>query len=80
MVECTNFPLDEEDCKSCKEYPCSLVSTRNKIVESIDKDVLTIISFIGLLLGIPLVGLIDYWLGITFSIICGIIFSYLCIK
>ena len=25
MVECTNFPLDEEDCKRCKEYPCHLV-------------------------------------------------------
>ena len=25
MVECTNFPLDEEDCKSCKEYPCDIV-------------------------------------------------------
>jgi len=24
MVECSNFPLDEEDCKSCKEYPCSI--------------------------------------------------------
>jgi hypothetical protein len=25
MVECTNFPLDEEDCKRCPEYPCHLV-------------------------------------------------------
>jgi len=30
MVECTNFPLDEEDCKKCKEYPCSIVRNRNK--------------------------------------------------
>jgi hypothetical protein len=25
MVECTNFPLDEDDCRKCKEYPCSIV-------------------------------------------------------
>jgi len=25
MVECTGFPLDEEDCKRCPEYPCHLV-------------------------------------------------------
>jgi len=28
MPECTNFPLDEEECKTCKEYPCSLVLKR----------------------------------------------------
>ena len=25
MVMCTNFPLDEDDCKRCKEYPCDIV-------------------------------------------------------
>jgi len=28
MVECTNFPLDEEDCKRCPEYPCDIVRNR----------------------------------------------------
>ena len=29
MVECTNFSLDEDDCKRCKEYPCYIVRNRN---------------------------------------------------
>jgi len=39
MVECTNFPLDGEDCKKCKEYPCDIIRYRifKRILEPTDK-------------------------------------------
>ena len=36
MVECTNFPLDEEDCKRCKEYPCDIIRKKLEADEWLD--------------------------------------------